>query len=37
MNKLGDLSELDLPDMGYVASYHDGHRYVPNAIDAFSK
>jgi len=33
---VGDLWELDLADMGTMAS-HDGHRYLLNVIDAFSK
>jgi len=36
VNKVGDLWALDLVGMGSLAS-HDGHRYILNAIDTFSK
>jgi hypothetical protein len=37
VNNVGDLWELDLADMSYLASYNGGYKYLLNAIDAFSK
>jgi transposase InsO family protein len=37
VNNVGDLWELDLADMSLLASYNGGHKYLLNAIDAFSK
>ena len=34
---VGDLWELDLVDMSSLFSHNDGHKYLFNAIDAFSK
>jgi len=34
---VGDLWELDLADICFLASHKDKHRYLLNAIDAFSK
>lgn len=37
MNNVGYMWELDLVDMTSLASHNDGHNYIHNAIDAFSK
>ena len=31
-----DLCEMDMLDMGSLISHNDGHRYLLDAIDAFS-
>jgi hypothetical protein len=31
------VGDLDLAGMSFLAPHNDGHKYLPNAIDAFSK
>lgn len=37
VNEVGDLWELDLANMGSLASNNGGYRQILNAIDVFSK
>jgi hypothetical protein len=37
VNNVGDLWQLDVADMSSLAWHNDGHKYLFNAIVAFSK
>jgi hypothetical protein len=37
VNNVGEMWELDLANMGPLASHTDGQKYILNAIEAFSK